>query len=477
MIELRDYQRDLVADTRQAFGAGAKSIIMVLPTGGGKTFTFAHIARNAAALSNPVGIIVHRQELLLQASTSLAALGVHHRLVASDATIKAAFAEQRRKIGRSFIDQNSLVTVASVQTLVRRLGNPGDFKLLILDEGHHAVAGSWEKVTQCYHGAKFLGVSATPIRLDGKGLRLAYDTMIVGPTISDLIDEGYLCGVTLYGPAVAPDLSGVRSRGGDYAKGELAGRMGAQKITGDAISHYRRHADGLPALAFCVSVDHAEAVATDFRQAGYRAASIDGKMDRIKRARLIEDLGDGRLDVLTSCEIISEGVDVPRVGAAILLRPTKSTGLYLQQVGRALRPYEGKARAIILDHAGNSILHGMPTAEREWSLETGEVKKKNKTDDGPAIRQCRSCFAIFAPQPICPECGETVTKPREIEYVDGELVQHEESEEDRERRRRRREQGAARTIEDLMRLAKARGYKDPATWAAHIFNARRRKAA
>jgi len=476
LIDLRDYQKTLVADTRAAFGGGAKSIVMVLPTGGGKTFTFSFIAMNAAARSNAVGIIVHRQELLLQASTALASLGVAHRLVASDATIKAAFAEQRRKIGRSLIDQNSLVTVASVQTLVRRLGDPNEFRLLILDEGHHAVAGSWETLTKHYSTAKVLGVTATPIRLDGKGLNRSYDTMIQGPTISDLIDGGYLCDVTVYAPEKAPDLTGIKNRGGDWARGELSERMAARTITGDAISHYRKHVDGIPSLAFCVSVKHSEAVAVEFRAAGYRAASIDGKTDRTLRARLIDDLGAGRLNVLTSCDIISEGVDVPRVGAALLLRPTQSVGLYMQQVGRVLRPYAGKARAIILDHAGNSLEHGHPTAEREWSLETGEVKKKTRTSDGPPVRQCKSCFAIFEPQPACPECGEPyTTRDNSIEYIEGELIEHAETEEQREKRLRRREQGAARTLEDLTKLARRRGYDAPEQWAAHIFNARQRK--
>lgn len=470
MIDLRGYQEEGVDAIRASYAAGNRRVLYVLPTGGGKTYTFSYIADRAAKKKHRVCILVHRQELLFQAACSLASLGIPHRLVAATATIRACLSLEAELFGRSFIDQDSPITVASVQTLVRRLDSAPDFTLIIPDEAHHGVAGSWAKIAARYQSAKFLGVTATPIRLDGKGLDTAFDDLVVGPTISKLIEDGYLTDAKIYAPAEAPDLTGIRKGKGDYAQGALAERMNATKITGDAIKHYRTYGRGMPALAFCVSVAHAQQVAEDFRFAGLRAAAVDGKMDRLERARLIADLGAGRLDVLSSCDIISEGTDIPRVGVAILLRPTQSEGLFLQQCGRVLRPYEGKEFAVILDHAGNTHKHGIPTLDREWSLEHGIAPK---TRDGPAaepVSQCGVCFALFRPAPVCPECGAVMAKPQQIEQVDEDLV---EVDVEAAKRNRRAEQSNAGSLEDLIALGKSRGYRNATRWAGHIWNARK----
>jgi superfamily II DNA or RNA helicase len=273
-------------------------------------------------------------------------------------------------------DRSLAVQVASVQTYVRRLDS---FKpaLIIADEAHHATAGSWRKVISHHSQARVLGVTATPQRLDGRGLKDVFDDLIRGPEVADLIDGGHLAPPVYFAPPIVADLSHISIRGGDFAQEELAAEMDKPMITGDAVEHYSRICPGAPAVAFCCSVRHAQHVADQFNAAGRKAATIDGTMDREARREVVRALGDGRLDVLTSCEIINEGFDLPLVAAAILLRPTKSLGLHLQQIGRVLRPAPGKTRAIILDHVGNLSRHGFAEDVRDWTLE-GRKKKKRK---------------------------------------------------------------------------------------------------
>jgi superfamily II DNA or RNA helicase len=304
-------------------------------------------------------------------------------------------------------------------------------------------------------------------RSDGKGLGDCYDAIVQGPTIAELIEQGYLVQPIVYAPATAVDLSGVRTRMGDYDKEALNAAMDKPKITGDAVDYYRRMLNGLPAVVFCVSVAHAQHVAEQFREAGFRSDSVDGSMELAERARILDGLGNGSVQVVTSCDIVSEGTDIPAIAGAILLRPTQSTGLFMQQVGRALRTVEGKEQAIILDHVGNCLRHGMPDDERSWSLE-GETRGKRKRDeDELKAKQCKKCYAIFsAALRACPQCSAEVEgKPREIEQVSGELVQVTDA-----KRQLRSEVGRARTLEALRAIGEARGYKRG--WAERVFASR-----
>jgi superfamily II DNA or RNA helicase len=265
----------------------------------------------------------------------------------------------------------------------------------------------------------------------------------------------------------------VKTRGGDWDRRGAETRVDVPTVTGDAVAHYRRHADGVPALAFCCSVRHAEHVADTFRAAGYRAAAIDGQLGDSERRARIADLANGQLDVLTSCEIVSEGTDIPVVGAAILLRPTQSLGLYLQQVGRVLRPYPGKDRAVILDHVGNVFRHGMPDEERTWDLDIApRHKRKARKGKEPAPRQvaCPQCAALLLPQPVCPSCGFAFPEQRRIAFQDGELEQVDPAAVRRDMRRLR---ARARSLADLEQIERAAGYKPG--WAWHVWQSRQAK--
>lgn len=271
-----------------------------------------------------------------------------------------------------------------------------------------------------------LGVTATPERLDGRGLGGVFGEMVQGPSVADLTAAGSLVPATVYAPAAQVELSGVKRRAGDYAVEELAEAMSDRALVGNAVEHYRGLAAGVPAVAFCVNVAHSRLVAERFIAAGVRAAHVDGQTPEAERDRLIAALASGEIQVLTNCGLISEGVDVPALGAAILLRPTHSLSLYLQMVGRALRPAAGKASALILDHASNIWTHGLPDEPRAWSLD-GRPKTARGARCAPGVtfRPCPDCRALNPPAtPLCKACGaELSPSPAELAEVEAQLVE------------------------------------------------------
>ena len=405
-MNLRPYQLDAVQRIREAYRQRHRSVLFVLPTGGGKTVVFSHIAEQAAAKGSRICILVHRQELLRQASTSLASLGVRHGLISP----------------RHAMDLSAPVQVASVQTLARRLHKlPASmFQLLVVDEAHHSNAGTWAKVLAHFQAARVLGVTATPCRCDGRGLGEWYGAMVLGPTAGELTAAGFLAPARVLAPP-GPSLVGLRKRMGDYDMSEAGQILQAGQAMGDCLAHYRRHLDGQTAIAFCCSVSHAEAVADLFQRNGVAAASIDGTMDAPTRERLLSDLGAGRLKVLTSCALIGEGVDVPSVAGCILLRPTQSVSLHLQMIGRCLRPQAGKT-AVILDHVANYKEHGHHLEDRAWTLDG--VPKRDRAA-ALSVKVCPKCFCSMpSAEMVCPECGhEFEAKERKMKHHDGDLVE------------------------------------------------------
>jgi len=414
---------------------------------------FSYMAGRAVEKGLRVWILAHRVELLDQISRTLSSFGVSHGMIAPG------------YIG----DRRRPVQVASVFTLARRLDRYDAPDLIIVDEAHHAISTStWGRVITAFPKAKLLGVTATPIRLSGEGLGDLFECMVQGPTMRELIELGALSPYRLFAPA-GVDLSGVHTRMGDFVRGEIEAAMDKPSVTGDAVSHYQKLAPGRRAVAFCVSVEHAVHVAEQFRAAGIPAQAIDGAMDRSLRASVLSEFSAGRVQVLASCDLISEGFDVPAIEAAILLRPTQSLGLYLQQVGRALRTFPGKNEAVILDHAGNVKRHGLPDEERAWSLD-GAAKKKGAQKSEVPVKTCGSCFATVHSAATHCSCGfEFPVQKREVEHVDGELQEIDLA---TAVRMRRQEQGRAQTEADLVALGRSRGMKRPELWARHVMRAR-----
>ncbi len=401
----RPYQNLAIARLREEMAAGNRRVLLQLPTGAGKTFVAATVARGAQAKGKRVVFLVHRVELVDQTSRTFAEEGIPHGLITA---------------GQPMDDE--FVQVASVQTLARRLDRVDAPDLIFADEAHHAVAGTWAKIMQAWPEAFVIGLTATPERLDGRGLGDVFQSMITGPQTVDLIAGGFLSAYRAFAPSTV-DLSGVRTAMGDFDHATLAAACDKPSITGDIVGHYQRLAPGRQAIAFATSVEHSRHLAEAFNEAGIPAAHVDGTTPTDQRKALIAAFTAGDIRVLTNVELFGEGFDVPLVGAVILARPTQSLGLHLQQVGRALRTAPGKDHAIILDHAGNLARHGLPDDPRKWSLNA--VKRARKaTDTGPAIRQCPACYAVHRPAAACPECDWQYTSARpEIEHRDGELME------------------------------------------------------
>jgi superfamily II DNA or RNA helicase len=447
-MQLRSYQDRAIDDLRSAYQSGANAPLLVLPTGGGKTCIIAAISANAAARGRHVLILVHRRELIHQTSSKLAWVGLEHGIIAA-----------------GIPPSDHTVQIASVQTLARRLSRLNwQPTLIIIDEAHHATAGQWARILDHWPDAYRLGVTATPCRLDGCGLRGTFDTMVLGPSVADLIFTGYLSPARIYAPPVIADLQGIRSRGGDYANDQAAAAMDRPTVTGDAIAHYQRLAAGQQAIAFCCNVNHAVSVCDAFKTAGIGAELLLGNTP--DREQVVADFAAHRIRVLVTVDVVSEGFDVPAASCAILLRPTQSLGLYLQQVGRVLRPAPGKEHAVILDHVGNVNRHGFPDDPRDWSLD--DRMRRTKGTPAPSVRTCPECFAAFKPQPQCPICGAQCVpiKSRAIRELAGEL------QEMKRRTHQRQQQGQARTLKELIHLGQARGMKNPVGWAKHVYFAR-----
>lgn len=411
-MELRDYQQQCVDGLRAAFKQGHRRVLLVAPTGAGKTVMFSHLTQRLTERGNRVLLLAHRDFLLDQIGGTLARFEIPHGFIA---------AKRKRELCH-------LAQVAGVHTLKGRVGKIAwQPDWIICDEAHHATAGSWDTILNAYPSARVVGVTATPQRLDGKGLGEVFQEMVIGPRVQDLMDRGFLSRVQYYSPATV-STEGLHTRMGDYVQSEIEQAVNTRGVTGHAVDWYRKACDGAPAIAFCASIVHSENVAQGFRQAGYRWQALHSKMSYADNQSAIKKLASGELHGVSSCDIISEGFDVPVVTAAILLRPTKSLGLHLQQIGRVLRPAPGKQRAIIIDHVGNvaqckaglwSLNHGRAEDDREWSL--NGAKKKDKCE---RVGRCEQCLAIIPPAAkTCPECGheKQAAERKPLEQVDGDL--------------------------------------------------------
>ena len=411
-MNLRDYQQQCIDDLRSAFAKKHRRVLLVAPTGAGKTVMFSYLTQKLTERGNRVLLLAHRDFLLDQIGGTLARFGIPHGFIA---------AKRKRELCH-------LTQVAGVHTLKNRVGKIAwQPDWIICDEAHHVVAGSWNTIMQAYPTARVLGVTATPQRLDGKGLGDIFDHMVLGPRVQDLMDGGFLSKVRYYSPKTV-STEGMRIRMGEYDKAETERAVNTRGVTGHAVDWYRKVCEGAPAIAFCASIAHSENVAEGFRAAGYRWQALHSKMSYADNQAAIQKLGNGELHGVSSCDIISEGFDVPVVTAAILLRPTKSLGLHLQQIGRVLRPAPGKERAIVIDHVGNvahckanrwSLIHGKAEDDRVWSLD-GREKEKGEAP----VRRCEACFAIIpAAAEVCPECGHEREQGvrGEVKQLNGDL--------------------------------------------------------
>lgn len=469
---LRDYQAELVGGLRSAFRGGARSVLCVLPTGGGKTVVACEVVHGAVAKGRRVLVLAHRVELIDQMSGKLDQFGIPHGVI---------------KSGHPRVDPTAPVQVASVQTLARRLakkrtaepewdGSPsaaddqGRFGLIVCDECHHIAADSYQTILDADPSAPVLGMTATPYRLDGKGLGETFTTLVGGPQIPELIRGGFLVQPRVLAPPAAAALQGLRSTAGDFAMGQAASILDARAPLTEIVQTWQRRAHDRLTVAFACTVEHAEHLAEAFRSAGVSSVAVDGTTAAGEREARLAAFAAGQVRVLVNCNLLTEGWDVPHCAAAILARPTKSRAMWRQQVGRALRSAPGKGDALILDHVGAVHRFGLPDEVEEWTLDDVAA------DEGEQQALCPACCAVLpatdeAPLMHCAICGAAL--PQSLRVQRGPR----DNQGTNERHHLELGQVRAKTPEErrsiywsLLRVARDRQYSEG--WAAHRYRDR-----
>lgn len=463
-----------MVDIRAEFKQKNYPVLFVLPTGGGKTYTFSYIASSAAGKGNRVVIIVHRKELLLQASKSLRNLGIDHGMISPH------FSASPHK----------MVQVASIDTLLIRVQkyvdrcaaaaaaglplppNPYNFKLAIYDEAHHVTKDNkWGRLHLLLGKPITLGVTATPRRGDGVGLGVGhggiFKSIVIGPLIGDLIEMGMLVKPTIYTCLSPPDLTGLKTNvEGEYNAKEVEERVDKPQIIGDAVAHYTEICPGAPAIVFCASIKHAKHVVEQFNAAGFRFALLVGEpeMSDAERTETNRMLAAGELDGACTVALVDEGYDLPLLRCCIGLAPTMSRSRYLQRVGRIMRPEDGKSseNTFYLDHCGDvgrvvdgrfKAKHGTPWASQFWNLEGRKKGEKKAPDEEVKMMQCPKCYHVFEPSKLCPQCGHDMTPTaRQIEQIEGRLQKMIDDAEAEEinKAQQKVDQAKAKTVEQLM---------------------------
>lgn len=435
-IALRDYQQTLLDKARAELAKGHKSVLCVCATGGGKSYIFMDMADRC---KGKVLVLVHRGELKSQ---------------------------HIREFEKNGIPMDNIV-VETVQTVYRHLDDYLDVRMVVADEAHLFLARTFRAVLDKLTGpdvnAWCIGFSASPCRLDGSSMSDVFDAMVEGPQTAELIKKKRLCPYEYYAPLTV-DVSNLRKQRGDYVTSEVEELM-EPAIYGRVIEEYKRLCPGKQAIAFCCSVKHSQQVAQQFRDAGISAAHLDGNTPARAREAIMADFIAGGIQILTNVNLFAEGISVDGIGAVIMLRPTASLALCLQQWGRGLRYQPGKVCTII-DCVGNYLTHGLPDEQRSWTLEGVVKQHKTHNEDGAfTVRQCPYCYKVFqnTGQRECPYCHEPYPmhyrELKVIEEIELKKVTEAEVKAEQERKARLKEDiRNARTAADFFAIAKKNGY-------------------
>ena len=441
---LRDYQQELFDKTSLSFRQGCRRPLVVAPCGAGKSYLFAEMARRT---KGEVLVLTHRQELK----------------------------QQHEELLRNLHIENARVSM--ILTEANRLEKHPTPALIVTDEAHLSRSNSWQKVIE-YYDTYTVGFTATPIRLDGKPLGDIYDTLIEGVDVKWLIENHRLAPYEYYAPTTV-DTNDLRKVAGDYVVSDLERLMNERAVYGDVIESYRKFAPRERTIAYCVSVRHARNIAENFNSVGIRAEVLSSGTPTGERRRIMEAFRAGKFSVLCNVGIIAEGISIDEVTCCMLLRPTDSVALGIQQMMRCMR-YMPDKKAKIIDCVGNYTRIGLPDDEREWSLDK-PIKRRDRcnTNGDFYIRCCPECYMTFKTAPICPYCGaEYPLHPREIqtreEITLARITAEEMARMEEMKRAARIEQGRAQSFEELVKLGRQRGYKNPAFWAAKVIRSRKR---
>lgn len=416
MIQLRDYQIDLVNQVRDRMRSGQRRVMLYAPTGAGKTEVAMSIIRANQEKGKRAWFLCNRLELIDQASRRFDSAGIDHGVIQAD---------------HPRTDPRKPVQVCSIQTLIRRRLPPTD--LIVLDEAHAAAAVSYLKILHTYNALPVIGLSATPFtkglgkhhdELDGP----LFESLVHTVSVRDLIQQGYLVDVKIYAPD-KPDLSKVKIVAGDYEPEQLGEAVDKPTLVGNIVRHWQRLAQGQKTLAFATNIAHSQHIVQEFQQAGIRAEHIDCYTPTDQRRAILNRLRSGETRVVSNVAILAEGFDLPDLYCMILARPTKSLTRYLQQVGRILRPAPGKTHALLLDHSGSVEELGFPSDDLPLTLDDGSRKTSTAKTEKRKPAVCPSCAWVKAPGThACPQCGFAPAKQNAIVTRDGKLIEMQRSE-------------------------------------------------
>jgi len=410
-MKLRDYQNDAIAKARQSYINGNKSILICSPTGSGKSVILAEIIKSASAGGKKVLFLVHRREIIFQIQDYLKGYDIDHGIILS---------------GEEFTDGHN-VNIATVQTLHSRMKRRYYKKadVIIIDEAHHGTSRTYLEVINAHRDNLVLGFTATPCRKNGLGLGHLFDDLIVVETISKLTEDGFLVPVRYYAPS-EPDLEKVKISAGDYNLKQLDKVMSAPKLVGDVIENWLHIGEGRQTIVFTTTVKHSVAVCEAFNTVGITAEHVSGKTPKDERREIIDRFKDGDTRILCNCAVFTEGVDIPEISCVVMARPTKSLALYMQCIGRGMRPCIDKKDMIFIDHAGACLEHGRVDEITDWYLDknnTNPVNEKRKERKSQPI-ECKMCGLVYTKQLKCPQCGhipEVKEYGEEADFIDAEL--------------------------------------------------------
>jgi len=418
MINLRTYQEDAKTNIYNAWESGYDNVLLVLPTGAGKTVTFCSIVADTYE-QLPTAIIVHRKELVQQICLTLASWGIEHNIIAARKDIKGIIAAERRMHGKQFYNPHAKVTVISVDTLNARFDHYKvwckTIRQWVTDEAAHLLMeNKWGRAVKIFENARGLGVTATPERLDKKGLGRhadgVFDTMVEGPTTRWLIENDYLSKYKVAIPESDYRNYLEEKKGtSDYSKKAMTQASQQSQITGDVVDNYLKLAKGKQAILFATDIDTMMVMEKKFNEAGVVAKALSSKTTDSDRLESLIAYKEKRIQVLLNVDLFDEGLDVPGIECVIMARPTKSLGKFLQMIGRGLRRADGKPYMILIDHVGNIIEHNLPCNIRKWTLD--RIKKSGQKNNFLRVCANWNCNAPYdRALTECPWCGEEAIK-------------------------------------------------------------------
>lgn len=415
MITLRDYQENLVNAVRDELKKGHRRVMMVLPTGGGKTHVIGSIAARCLENGHKVLALMHRRQLVTQTVDRFNECGVDPGIIMSgeDADLEAK------------------AQVGTCQTYNRRMGLDDvcynrwwiDASVVFVDEAHHALSKTYQNILKTYENKIVIGVTATPVLSSGVGMGNYFDSLVSPVSVGELIKKGHLVPGVYYGPST-PDLSKIKTVAGDYEKKGLNKVMNQPKLIGDVVDNWLKIAGDKKTMVFAVKVNHSKALRREFESKGVKAEHLDAHAPDDVREATLNRFRSGETQVICNVGLYTEGTDIPDIECIVLARPTKSIGLHLQMIGRGARPYPGKDQFIVLDHGGNLERLGFYEDPIEWSLNGKELgfKKKIVRKGEKRYLTCDECSYMFQGK-VCPQCGHEIADyGKRIEALDAELV-------------------------------------------------------